>query len=165
MNQLSTHIQDALQNAVIEGDLPLIKFLIEENRMNVNKKYSDGYLIHLALWSSDLKVIKYLVKMGADINKKNEGDTVLRAARVFLYYDYTPGMKKIIRYLSSITIQKQVKAKLARTKARAKLHTKIQQQTRTRLGADVSSIIASFLVGEPKSKYTFVAHKKRIMKR
>jgi len=162
MNQPLSGLQDVLTDAVSQGDLSLVKFLVGEKKMNVHQKYTGDYLLHLAVWSHNFAMVEYIIKAGANINKKNdEGRTALQEANELMYHDYTPDMRKIVDYLGLVTAQKRIKAKTARTKARAKLHTKIQQQTRRRFNKDISGVIASFLVGEPKRKHTFIAHQKK----
>jgi hypothetical protein len=163
MANRSAGLQNILQDAVANGNLQFVKFLIEENGMNVKRKYSEGYLLHTSLWSDNIDMVKYLVKIGADTNKKDEqGRTALQFEKEMMMSNPNPTSndKKMLYYLASVTVQKQAKTKTARTKARAKLNTKVQQHTRRRFGDDVSSVIASFIFGEPKIKHTFAAHKK-----
>jgi hypothetical protein len=159
----------------------LIKYLVEHGA-NVNARANISTVLMDAASQGDFKSIKYLVKHGANINASDEdGETTLtraalsrhtiglaivrylveRGATISSTDIKWAGLRPVKEYLASVIVQKPGRAKMARTKAKAKLHLKTQQQTRRKFGGDVSSVIASFLHGEPNIKQTFTTYKKK----
>ena len=68
--------------ASYEGHLKVIKYLIENGKVNVNSKDDDGWTALMrASWRGYSEIVKYLVEKGADINiKNNDGKTTLDLA-------------------------------------------------------------------------------------
>ena len=65
--------------ASYEGHLKVIKYFIENGKVNVNAKDDDGWTALMrASWRGYSEIVKYLVKNGSDINiKNNDGKTAL----------------------------------------------------------------------------------------
>jgi hypothetical protein len=146
-------------------------------RNNVGPKdINDRFLLHLAVDKGCFPIVKYLLKYGADPYRKDKKKhTALYHAREQEDFYDIMGMpvnsekRQIYPYLkkfaASKRIQNNVRAKAARTKAKAKLHTKVKQVIKPRFGFDVSDVIASFLIGEPNTKDTFITFKKKEAKK
>ena len=68
--------------ASYEGHLKVIKYLIENGKVNVNSKDDDGWTALMrASWRGYSEILQYLIEIGADINiKNNDGKTALDLA-------------------------------------------------------------------------------------
>ncbi|MGC9105409.1 MAG: ankyrin repeat domain-containing protein [Thermoprotei archaeon] len=73
---------EELFEAVEEGDLQRVKYLVEIHQCDVNIRDKDGNTpLHLAAWYGYLDIVKFLVEHGADVNARNaEGNTPLHLA-------------------------------------------------------------------------------------
>jgi len=77
MSDFST-IYEAIQNGTLED----VKFLVEQNGEKVNTKNDKGETpLHISANLNNIEVVKYLISKGADVNAKdNRGDTPLHSA-------------------------------------------------------------------------------------
>lgn len=146
---------------------------------NIDVNRLQGLMQH-AILVHDIRLFRFLIERGFDVNRKKDGDTPLEFLRDYmaiylLDWDYMNDAerehadpvhvivstmeKTLIQRTAAGKIQNKFRTNVACTKARAKLNTKVQQRTRRHFGGDVSTVIASFLYGEPKIKYTFQGHK------
>jgi hypothetical protein len=168
MNEVkSTNIREKIETQLSYYDSAMWR----KNKISP-KDINDRFLLHLAVDMGSFSIVKYLLKHGADPYKKDKKNhNALHHARdQEIFYDVM-GMpvnsekRQIYSYLkkfaASKRIQNNVRAKTARTKAKAKLHTKVKQVIKPRFGCDVSDVIASFLIGEPNIKDTFITFKKK----
>ncbi len=72
-----SEIDTLLFKAALDGNLKLLKLLLE-NKANVNAKHKDGQtLIHISTTKGDLECLKYLIDNKADVNVKFDGQTPL----------------------------------------------------------------------------------------
>jgi len=71
-------IKPSIEFAVMRGDLTRVENLIAKKPKDINKKYRDDTLLHLALKFRHPKIAKFLIEKGAKVNKKNrEGNIAL----------------------------------------------------------------------------------------
>jgi hypothetical protein len=144
-----------LMDATIKGSIDIVKFLLKngariDQRCTVTthrhihpvrefKPFRSKELGRTALWFAvnmgNLKLVKYLIKMGAN------ADDTLYEAQLLTYNDI--GNKEIVHTLAAIQIQKRFRYN--REVARSSF--KIERAFRGKLPHGPASIIASFLHG------------------
>lgn len=165
------------------GKFAEFKNHIKTQNIDVNRLHG---LMQYAILAHDIRLFRFLIERGFDVNRKKDGATPLEFLRdsMFTYlldWDYMSDAERdnadpvhvivktmettLIPRTAAGKIQNKFRTNVARTKARAKLNTKVQQHTRRHFGGDVSTVIASFLYGEPKRKYTFNTFKKNTFKK
>jgi len=91
-----------LFNACFEGDLDIVKYLVEEKKLDIDVKDKNGLsplfsaVITACCFNEKIDIVKYLVEHGADINtKSNKGETVL------FFCFYNGGFIELVKYFIS----------------------------------------------------------------
>ena len=91
---VTEHGHFILMFSALRGYPELMKFLIEEKKLNPNKLTSDSDApIHPAAWVGNLEVIKYLVKKRADINLQD------RIGNTPLHFAAQKGKIRVVKFL------------------------------------------------------------------
>merc|ERR1719225_2367207 len=93
----NTNGRSALHVAVYDGNLEIVKVLVQKGA-NINAKDDDGFSpLHIAVYIENLKILKILIQSGAQLNAKDKKNkTPLDYARMWNIYD-------ILKYLNNLT--------------------------------------------------------------
>lgn len=93
-------LENALENAIVSGDITQVKTIIAKDRSKIYAKDSlEETPLHKAVKLGHLEIVKYLVSEGANTNTKDQyGDTALHDA---VQFGAGEEKEKIIRYLLS----------------------------------------------------------------
>jgi exosome complex exonuclease RRP6 len=85
--------------AIKRGDLSIIKYLVEEIKVNVNhREYQDRTLFYLAAFEGELNIVNYLYTMGADPELGSKLDRTPLSKACYLGHD------KVVAFLISINV-------------------------------------------------------------
>ncbi|GFQ65480.1 ANK_REP_REGION domain-containing protein [Trichonephila clavata] len=77
---LEQALQKRLFYAAVQGDLDMVKTLINQG-VNIDVKDNDNWTsLHFATYTGHLELVKYLLEEGANVLAKNNHDTVLHLA-------------------------------------------------------------------------------------
>ncbi|WP_265039233.1 ankyrin repeat domain-containing protein [Wolbachia endosymbiont (group A) of Yponomeuta plumbellus] len=87
-----------LHYAAYNGKLDVVKYFVDEGKVDVNLRDNDGQVpLHSASWSGHLDVVEYLISKGADINAKDkDGKTPLDVATDQKHNDVVGCLQQIL---------------------------------------------------------------------